>query len=87
MKTYSLDYDDPNAAAKVTLQIFIDQLTELRSTTSKPAELEWEIRVYHFILEDPVKRLTAYQNARRRGDGLKPYSKRDAVAKLGWVIP
>lgn len=87
-KEYSIDYGKPDEAARTTIQIFLDQLMAYRGVSRDPDGLEWEIRVYEYMLQDPVKRLAEYQKARMPGDGPRaPISKRKAVASLGWNIP
>ncbi len=67
--------------------MFIDSLVDCRGKTHYPEELEWEIRVYEFMLKDPVKRLELYQNTRMPElAGSKYLSKRETVKKLGWEI-
>lgn len=85
MRQYNIDYSDPVAAARTTIEMFRDQLIGYRTTTSKPEELEWEIRVYEFMLEDPLTRLQAYQAARAQPGW--PKAKRAVVKELGWKIP
>jgi hypothetical protein len=53
------------------------------------AELEWEIRLYEFILThaDPQGAAKAYMDARYPDDGPMVWSKRDVVAMLGWIVP
>ncbi len=64
-----------------------DQLISFRKTTDNPKELEWEVRVYDYMLAqpDPAKAWNDYGNVRHSGPGY--ISKRAAVKKLGWVIP
>lgn len=88
LREYSIDYSNPEEAAKTTLRMFIDQLISYRGTSPKPDELEWEIRVYEFMLNDPspATRLRQYQEA-RAGKYCTTSGKRDAVSALGLVIP
>lgn len=87
-REYTIDLNDPNEAARGQLQIFIDQLESMRATTPKPEELEWELKVYRYMLEDPAARLAAYMKARRTNpNGASMRSKRQAVKILGWEIP
>jgi hypothetical protein len=90
-REYHIDYSDPVAAAKTVLQLHIDTLVSFRgTTTSHPEELEWEIRLYEYMLEDPVVRLKQYQDVRygeiEPGVYTPPLSKKETVAKLGWVV-
>ena len=84
-KTYKLNMSDPVECAEGQLKIFIDQLEECRFTTTKPDLLEWEIRLYKFMLLDPVRRLDAYHKTRKVGGAL--LDKREVVNKLGWIVP
>lgn len=92
VREYHIDYSDEVGAAKTTLQLHIDTLVSFRHTTSHPEELEWEIRLYEYMLEDPVVRLKAYQDARYGATEAEPrwskppLSKRETVAVLGWVV-
>lgn len=86
VKKYSVDLSDPEGAARNTIQMFRDQLVGYRKTTSHPEELEWEIRLYDYILEDPANRLSAYKEA-RMGRGFVPKNKREVVKALGWEVP
>lgn len=91
-REYHIDYNDPVAAAKTTLQLHIDTLVSFRHTTAHPEELEWEIRLYEYMLEDPVARLKAYQDVRygtmdTPDDWHPPLDKREVVKILGWVVP
>lgn len=91
VREYTIDYRDPEEAARVTVQMYKDGLIGFRGKTPHPEELEWEIAVYDYILEDPAARLKQYQDARYPEDYFeKPYkaplSKREAVKKLGWQI-
>jgi hypothetical protein len=85
-RSYHIDYNNPDEAARATVQMHKDTLVSFRGTTPHPEELEWEIRLYDYILEDPLVRLKQYQDARFDKDCI-PINKRKAVAKLGWTIP
>lgn len=88
MREYNIDFGKPDEVARETLRMHIDTLKSFRGTTPHPVEMEWEIRVYEYILEDPAKRLKEYQNARYGiGDGCRALiPKREAIKTLGWVI-
>lgn len=85
-RKYSIDYNNPVKAAQTTIQAFIDSLTDLRAGCPNPEDLEWEIRLYQFILLDPIARLKAYQE-QRFSKGYVPVKKREVVRKLGWKVP
>lgn len=85
-KEYDIDFSNELDAAKTMLTMFRDQLVSFRKTTDDPAELEWEIRLYDFMLEEPIKRFSQYSGARQRTGG-RLLPKRQVVKKLGWVIP
>ena len=87
MREYFIDFTNPDEAARQTLQMHIDTLVSLRNSTGNPEELEWEIRLYEYILQDPAKRLKAYQDARYGDDNSLPLEKRDVVKILGWIVP
>jgi hypothetical protein len=70
------------------IEVALAQLESYRATTSKPDQLDWEIRLYQFILSqsDPESAARAYLTARASGkSGQKP--KRLVVQELGWKIP
>ena len=71
-------------SAREVVEVYKKQLIHFRGKTEKPEELEWEIRLYDFILEMPETRLRQY-NEVRFGDGY-PKSKRITVKILGWNI-
>jgi hypothetical protein len=71
---------------KNTVQMHRDTLVSCRGKSEFPEELEWEIRLYDYILEDPSVRYPAYQKARYDNDNRQMLSKRDVVKKLGWVV-
>ncbi len=85
-RDYNIDFTNAEEAAKTTLQMFKDQLISYRPTTPNPELLEWEIRLYDFMLEDPVPRFEAYRRARYGKEG-GMRSKHETVGALGWVIP
>jgi hypothetical protein len=65
-------------------------LEGLRKTTRKPADLEWEIRLYKWILQQPDPEATAKQYFEMREnqtDPFMPLGKRETVKRLGWVVP
>lgn len=64
----------------------IKQLKILRSSTPNRKELEWEIRLYKFILKqtDPEKAASDYFRVRNKV--CPPRSKRETVRILGWVV-
>lgn len=70
--------------AKDAIAMMRKSLVDLRSTTRFPKELEWEIRVYDYMLEDPVIRLEQYFKARWLAEG--QLAKRDAIKNLGWDV-
>ena len=81
MRTETFEFNLDDTASMV--RMLIKQLESYRTITQHPEELEWEIRVYQYILKDPEKRLMEYGQARRS----QKVSKRMAIAKLGWDIP
>lgn len=66
--------------------VSLDQLRGYRGVSLHPEELEWEIRLYEFILAQPDSDKAArdYFEARRRGGRL--LTKREAAQKLGWKV-
>lgn len=69
----------------------LEQLMSLRNTTPNRAELEWEIRLYRFILadKDPEAAAKLYYEARyieTKPGEFRMLSKRAVVAKLGWRV-
>ncbi len=70
------------------IRVALEQLRAYRATTPNPVELEWEIRLYEFILAQPnaEEAAAAYQKTRHRGGG-SPLPKREVAARLGWRIP
>lgn len=69
------------------IEIGLDQLKGYRGTTPHPEELEWEIRLYEWILSqpNPEEKADQYGKARHPGSGA-PRSKRLCVKELGWEI-
>lgn len=70
------------------IEVALAQLESYRMTTSKPDQLDWEIRLYQYILSqpDPESAARAYLTTRASGKGgQKP--KRQVVEELGWEIP
>lgn len=86
-KEYKIDYAKPEEAAVTTLNMFKDTLVACRGKSPKPEELEWEIRLYDFMLLDPVARLEAYMKTRVPKLGKAPLAKRKVVEMLGWEVP
>lgn len=70
------------------VQVFLEQLKGYRGRSPNPEELEWEIRLYEWILEQPdaEAKADAYFKA-RHSDSCLYRSKRETVRALGWVIP
>lgn len=77
----------PEKASISAIEIMKESLMRCRHTTKKPDELEWELRVYEFMLLNPVNRLADYMKVRNR-DGGYPHlvPKRQVVQELGWEI-
>lgn len=86
VREYDLGRIGTSEFYKKVVEMHRDGLVSFRKTTALHEELEWEIRLYDFILEDPVTRYPQYQDARYSDDNV-PIEKRDAVKKLGWVVP
>lgn len=93
-REYFIDFGDPDGAALTTLNMHRDTLISCRGTqetTEAEAELEWEIRLYEFMMKDPLTRLDQYQKARwpERGEEGYPFPrlKREVAKVLGWEIP
>jgi hypothetical protein len=68
---------------RTMIEGFILQLKKYRQTTSNPEQLEWEIRLYEFMLKDPDSLLNQYMEKRYSSGTL---SKQETVKLLGWVI-
>ena len=85
-RDYTIDYADPVQAAKITLQLHWDTLVSMRGNCTDSNELEWEIRLYEFMLEDPLKRIDAYYGVRYRDRSKPPTEKREVVKELGWDV-
>ena len=82
---FEIDMNDADGGASSTIKMFIAQLEGLRKTTGHPEELEWEIRLYQFMLKDPAKRLDDYGKMRRScDDGWMP--KREVARQLKWEV-
>lgn len=88
IREYSIDYNDKEGAARETIKMHRETLESFRPLTNKPEELEWEIRLYNFIEQDPHRRLTEYMDARlpENSRGV-PIDKREVVRILGWDVP
>lgn len=72
-----------------TIRMTLKQLESYRGSTANPAELEWEIRLYKYILNSPNKNDLAADYARERqckSLSQPPVNKRKVVKKLGWVF-
>lgn len=67
-----------------TIRLGIEQLMSMRNRTSKRAELEWEIRLYRYILRqnDPEAAAREYFTARKEN----VVSKREVVKILKWKV-
>ena len=70
------------------VHVGLEQLKSYRGKAPKPDELEWEIRLYEWILKQPNPEATAdaYFKA-RHSDACLYRSKRETVRGLGWEIP
>lgn len=60
-------------------------------SSSQPEELDWEIKLYEWILSRPNPEATAYQYLEAREERIdgkfeRLLEKREVVSKLGWVI-
>jgi hypothetical protein len=86
MRKYKIDLTADDGGAASIIRMYKDGLERMRGSTDHPDELEWEIRLYDFILEDPAPRLKAYQEARFPDDGA-PIEKREVIRILGWNVP
>ena len=86
VKTFQIDMSTPLQSARGLLKMHIETLESFRGSSTKPEELKWEIRVYEFMLEDPVKRLDDWNRIRHR-NAFRPLPKREVVKILGWSIP
>ena len=82
---HTIRLDDEEQGAKDTLNMLISQLEGYRETTPKPEELEWEIRLYKYMLKDPVARMRKYYEERSKV-GMGPGSKRQVAKNLGWEV-
>lgn len=71
--------------ARDAITAFRDQLASYRGLEHPPKDLEWEIRLYDYMLEDPEQRMREYNDVRFQPEyGI--ISKREVVKQLGWVI-
>lgn len=72
--------------ATLTVEAGLEQLEfyQTKGSSSIPEELEWEIKLYKWILAND--KAVAYVNARTQGPGLSPRPKREVAASLGWNI-
>lgn len=82
----NIDSSDPRQFAIDTIHVFIRQLERHLETTSNPIELEWEIKVYKYMLLDPEVRLKQYNYARFGENDTAYRPKREAIKILGWNI-
>lgn len=62
------------------------QLMRLKANDGPNTELDWEIKVYEYILHAPNSKAMAIQYMEARFGGWKERSKREAVEHLGWQI-
>lgn len=85
IETYKVNLSgSPEDSARSMLQAFKQSLLNARGVDKHREELEWEIRLYDFMLEDPVARLDEYKKHRFvNGVAVK---KRDIVKMLGWNV-
>lgn len=83
-KTFDLDLNNPTN----TLKMHIEMLKMYRNTTDKPDELEWEIRLYEYMLNsaDMKKLYDDYNRIRYEDTDAPPLEKREVVERLGWVV-
>lgn len=86
IREHTIDMKDIESASRTSLEMMKQSLVDCRMSTSKPEELEWEIRLYDFMLLDPVKRYAAYRSARAAWPG-KIVPKREVAKQLGWDVP
>lgn len=90
IREYNFDFNESNETIKNILKMHIETMIEFRNTTPNPDELEWEIRVYEFMLNDTdsMARYKEYQYTRYAEFPKKlPLEKRETIKKLGWNIP
>lgn len=93
MKTeFSMDLNDPNLHSNNIRQA-LEQLMSMRNTTPNRAELEWEIRLYRYILadKDPEAAAKLYYETRHVQDPSAPMRfrmlpKREVARRLGWKV-
>lgn len=82
----SFNLNSPTYFSDVIVQTR-EQLISYRKKTKHPEELEWEIRVYDFILTQPNPNIAAEKYFKARTThGNFLLAKRMAVKKLGWDI-
>lgn len=83
-QSFSFDLSSPTVHSEAVRQA-LEQLLSLLDRTDQRAELEWEIRVYRWILHqaDPEPKAKAWFAARH----LCGHDKRARCATLGWEIP
>ena len=67
--------------------MLIDQLESYRKITRNFDDLEWEIRLYRFMLENPEDLLLQFHEARYQDGTEILKSKREVASILGWEIP
>jgi hypothetical protein len=92
--SFSVEMELPNgktvkgSGPSGSIRVSLEQLKSYRGKSPKPDELEWEIRLYEFILAQPDPDLAAdlYFKRRNHGHGLPPLRKRDVARKLGWEV-
>lgn len=90
-REYTINFGNKEEAARTTLNMHRDTLISCRGRSPHPEELEWEIRLYEFMLEDPAKRLAEYQDVRHGkmmtpDDWHPPKPKREVAKILGWDV-
>ncbi len=87
MKTqFEVNLNSPTFHQDVIRQA-IEQLMSMRNTTSKRELLEWEIRVYRWILRQPDPEGTAMKYfAKRQEMGGIMSDKAEVIKALGWEI-
>lgn len=80
-----IDHEVGDTLFTKTIRAGVAQLEGYRLTHKNPSELEWEIRVYNFILGSPDRndRAEQYLKSRHKA-GLK--TKRQVVKDLGWNV-
>lgn len=86
-RTLTVNLNDPDASAKQQVEFLRQGLIACRGKSEHPEELEWEIRLYDFILEDVPARLRQYLAARDLDDRGRKLPKRQVAKLLGWNVP